>query len=311
MIKNTKLLLITGAISLTSCGTSYEQVNVTTSMYPHYDLVRQTTKNTGISYALITPPGVEVHSYRPTPKQTAQIQNSDIFFYSTDLIETWVSGMNVKDVSVINVHDTLFSEEHEHDGHEETEIEADDEHNHHHGVHFWTSPSNIIEELDLVVDELSSHYPEFASEFAANAEDYALALTTASEEFANSLVDLVAPTVFFVGHNAMADFGEYFGLEIVSLIEDIKPDADITPAQLAALVDAVVASNAEYLFVEELADPVFGRTVKDELKNKYDRDVEILELHGYHNVTLNDFESEVTYLDLLNRNITNLSEALL
>ena len=47
MIKNTKLLLITGAISLTSCGTSYEQVNVTTSMYPHYDLVRQTTKKYG------------------------------------------------------------------------------------------------------------------------------------------------------------------------------------------------------------------------------------------------------------------------
>lgn len=302
-MKKSSLLILLSSLALTSCGTSYEKVDITTSIFPHFDLIRQIVKGSNLSYSMIVPPGVEVHTYRPTPKQTAQIQDSSLFFYTSDLIETWVTSMGPSKTKTINVAEELFIEDHGDDN----DHQHDD---HNHGVHYWTNPEIIIEEIQLLSEQLSLTYTENAVLFNTNALNYSEQILSVSNGFSNDLVSLEDPQVFFVGHNAMGDFAEHFGLKIVSLIDDIKPDADITPLQLAKLVDAIVASNTNYLFVEELADPIFARTIKDELRIKHNRTVEILELHGYHNVTLEAFKNEVTYLDLLKRNITNLKEAL-
>lgn len=300
-MKKFSTLIVLSGLVLVSCGNSYEHVSITTSMFPHYDLVRQISATTDLTYSLIVPPGVEVHSYRPTPKQTAQIQNSKLFVYSSELIETWVAGMNFKDVTVINMHETLFGDlDHDHD-----------EESHEHGVHYWTSPANFIEELDYLTTQMSSINEENTQIYELNANNYANNIQTVSDQFTSDIAGVFDPKIFFVGHNAMADFGEYFGIEIISLVEEIKPDADVTPLQLATLIDAVVASDTNYLFVEELAAPLFAATIKNELKNKHGREIEILELHGYHNVSLNDYDNGTTYLDLLTRNLNNLREVLL
>ncbi len=302
--------LLFSSIVLTACGSNYEQVDITTSMFPHYDAVRQVSEGTSLTYSMIVPPGVEVHSYRPTPKQTAQIVDSKMLFYSADTIETWVSNLSVTTTEIINVHDNLFEDEHNHRLYHQHLVALDD-HDHEHGVHFWTSPAHFMMEIDMVAEKLSTIDSENTTLFLSNADQYKTAITSTSEMFINDIQSLNQPQVFFVGHNALEDFGEYFGLDIIPLVDDIKPDADITPLELAELVDAIVASDTTYLFVEELVDPTFARTVQDELLSKHSRQVTILELHGYHNVTLTDFEADISYLDLLNRNLNHLREALL
>ena len=300
-MKNKYALLLINGLILTSCGQGYQSVDVTTSIFPHFDLVRAVAQGSDLTYSMIVPPGVEVHTYRPTPRETAQIQDSKLFFYSSDLIETWVSGMSVKGPKIVNVSHSLFEDdEHQHDDEEVA-----------HGVHYWTNPLNFIAELEFIRNELSLIDTANLALFENNANDYRDQILSVSDGFTAELVAVDHPQVFFVGHNAMENFGEYFGIDIIPLVEDIKPDADVTPSQLANLVDEIVSAQAKYLFVEELASPTFALTVKAELKTKHNLEVEILELHGYHNLTLSDFDTDVTYLDLLNRNITNLKRALL
>ncbi len=303
-MKKSHISLLITSLLLSGCGQEVYQVDVTTSMFPHYDLVRQVSKGTDLTYSLIVPPGVEIHSYRPTPKQTIAINQSKVFFYSSDTIETWVSNLSVKDVKIINVHHALFADDA--DVHEHT---ADD--NDHHGVHYWTNPDNYLLEMDLVVNELSLIQPDNAIQFVTNAQTYANSILSASNQFKTDISGVTNPTLFFVGHNTMEDFGDYFNLDIVPLVDAIKPDADVTPSQLSALINAIVTSNATHIFTEELAATNFADTVKAELKAKHNRDIEILELHGYHNVSETDFTNGVTYFDLLERNFTNLKAALL
>ena len=303
-MKKSHISLLITTLLLGGCGQEVVQVDITTSMFPHYDLVREVSEGSDLTYSLIVPPGVEVHSYRPTPKQTVAINQSQVFFYSSDTIETWVSNLTVDTVKIINVHEALFADD------EDEHLHADDE-EHHHGVHYWTNPENFVLEMDLVVNELSLIQPDNAELFTANANAYEDLIIRASNQFRTDISGLTNPTVFFVGHNTMEDFGEYFNLDIVPLVEDIKPDADVTPAQLSALVDAIVSSNASHIFTEELASTRFADTVRNELKTKHGRDIEIQELHGYHNVTETDYRNEVTYLDLLERNFTHLKAALL
>jgi zinc transport system substrate-binding protein len=99
-------------------------------------------------------------------------------------------------------------------------------------------------------------------------------------------------------------------LNIVSLFPDFKPDADLTSNELITFVEAVKTSGISYLFIEELAEPKAANQVVNEL-SKQNYALNLLELHGYHNLTKKDMEDGVTYLDLLERNFSNLQTALI
>lgn len=307
-MKNLRISLVLASVLLTSCGVKLDTVHVTSSIFPHFDAVRAITRNTDIKFSLIVPPGVEVHSYTPTPQQTRQIHDSDLFFYSSDSIETWASKMSFKSTEVINIHEALFDDDdadhdHKHD-HEH------DEHGHEHGAHFWTNPHNYIEEINLVTTVLSEKYPTFADEFMVNRLTYTQAIEEIAQSFKDYLSSVDTPQIYFVGHNAMHDFGDFFGLNITALVDDIKPDAEATAKELAALTDAIIKSNTQVIFIEELVSPSFAYTLVNELKSKHNRDLKIYELHGYHNLSDQDYKNNVTYLDLLSRNITYIKEAI-
>ncbi len=297
--------MILTALLVAGCASNYTKVDVTASIFPHYDLVRQLTNDTTITEALVVSPGVEVHTYTPTPQQTKQIHDSKLFFYTSDTIETWVQNMNIVDTKVINVHQALFSDDQQPHIHE-----VEDDHDHHHGVHYWTSPHNFLLELYMVKDELIDQFPDFVDEINENANLYHENIETIAGEFLEYLTSIQTKSVFYVGHNALEDFADFFGIEIISLVDDIKPDADPTAQDLARLADAIIESDVTVLYTEELAAPTFANTLKNELQSKHNRDITILELHGYHNVSLTDFENNTSYLDLLSRNILNLKEVL-
>lgn len=293
---------------LAGCNTNLKQVNITASIFPHYDAVRAVIKDTSLSSAMIVNPGVEVHTYAPTPQQTRQIHDSDVFFYTSQSIETWAPKLNLNNTQIINVHEMLFGEdeiEHAHDEHDEHEG-----HEHEHGAHFWTNPTNFMYELDLVTNTLSEIYPDFAFQFESNAALYKEEIQTVADEFIGYLNTVLTREIFFVGHNAMHDFAEYFDLSITSLVDDIKPDADPTAKELVTLTNAIVESNTSVIFTEELVSLSFANTLKNELKSKHNRDIRILELHGYHNVTKEDYQHNITYVELLKRNIANIKEAI-
>src|SRR6056297_838187 len=80
---------------------SNKQPIVYTSIYPLYDAA---TKIAGdkIDLRLVTPNGTEIHSYRPSPQQIANLEQADILFYNGLGLEPWANKVvsNLKETSV-------------------------------------------------------------------------------------------------------------------------------------------------------------------------------------------------------------------
>jgi zinc transport system substrate-binding protein len=146
--------------------------------------------------------------------------------------------------------------------------------------------------------------------YIANAESYIDKITSASESFADYLKQFSGVSLFYVGHNALEDFAEYFAIEIVPLEKVLNPGGDLTGPDLVDFIAGFKLSRQKVLFTEELKPLTTAQIIQGEIAKNYDLTVSLLELHGYHNVNAADFAAGVSYFDLLERNITNIKISL-
>ena len=63
-----------------------EKVTVVSTLFPQYDFVKA-IGGEYVDATLILPPGIEAHSYEPTPKEVIEILASDLFLYTNAAME--------------------------------------------------------------------------------------------------------------------------------------------------------------------------------------------------------------------------------
>jgi len=84
------------AISLSGCATlrapfgGNERPTVITTLFPQYDFVRAIGGDK-VDVSLLLPPGVESHSFEPTPRDIANIHRADLFIYTGKYMEPWAA----------------------------------------------------------------------------------------------------------------------------------------------------------------------------------------------------------------------------
>ena len=124
--------------SLTSCAPR-SQVTVTakpkviTTLFPQYDFAREIAGDK-VEVSLLLPPGVESHSYEPSPRDIVEVQNAAVFIYTGKYMEPWadkiVQVSQGKSLLIVDAshgielmaehdpraeHDDVHHDEHEHD----------------------------------------------------------------------------------------------------------------------------------------------------------------------------------------------------
>ena len=144
------LLLLWGAVLLGGCSLPFSKdtpedgkLRVTATLFPQYDFARAIAGDRA-DVVLLIPPGLDSHSYEPSPADLISINRSDLFFYTGEYMESWagdlIAGLESDTVQVVDVSQglTLISEEEEH-GHDHEE-ESLFGHHHEYDPHIWTSP---------------------------------------------------------------------------------------------------------------------------------------------------------------------------
>lgn len=136
------LLLLAGTCSGCSSNTPSKtptdsgKLQVVATLFPQYDFARAIAGDKA-EITLLLPPGMESHSYEPTPGDIINIHHCDVFLYTGDEMEPWVADI-VADVDQTpsNIEETpvianlssgieLCKEEHDHD-HEEEDSKIED-----------------------------------------------------------------------------------------------------------------------------------------------------------------------------------------
>ena len=144
-------------LTVTGCGLDTnkksDKVSIVTTMFAAYDFAREIAGDRA-DITLLLKPGADSHSYEPSPKDMAAIDNCDIFIYTGGENDDWVdriaASSSNKDMKIIKMLDLVDKYEEEitegmehHEGHNHDEDHDHDEDTSEWDEHVWTDPEPI------------------------------------------------------------------------------------------------------------------------------------------------------------------------
>ncbi len=298
---------------------SGKKLKIVATLFPQYDFARQIAGDYA-DVTLLLPPGMESHSYDLRPADMIEIRESDMFIYTGKYMEVWaqtiidslddsVMVVDVSDGITLEKEEDYFVDEHsaheddEHDSHSHAE-HSHAGHTHEYDPHIWTSPVYAVQMVENIVDALMEKDPQHAAEYRQRADEYIDKLAEVDAAFRQVSEESAHRTIFFGGRFAMTYFVREYGFDCVSAYHDCSAESEPSISSVMRMIDEIKESGAKAVYYEELVDPKVARTIAEETG------VKLLLLHSAHNVSRQEYESGVTYLDIMWNNVENLKEGL-
>ena len=288
---NKKLTLVSSIVCIALTGLSASggkessgELKVVTSTSIIYDVVANVAGDKADLTGLMGP-SQDPHSYEPTPRDMAKVEEADILFLNGFGLEEGLISVlkNVSTNKVVEVshtpvgneaeehedldgHDEAEGDDHEdHDGHEDAEHEDHDGHEevehegeHHHGSvdpHSWMSPLNVVHWVEVIRDSLVEADPENAEYYRENAAVYTEELHQLHKEIRETLSVVPAEKRLLVtDHNSLGYFADEYHLEIAgTILPQTSTSSDTSARHLAELVKIMSARQIKALFIGNTA----------------------------------------------------------
>nr|MBP6491946.1 zinc ABC transporter substrate-binding protein [Clostridia bacterium] len=144
------------------------QIIIVATLFPQYDFARQIAGDKA-EVTLLLPPGVESHSYEPTPSDIIRINESDLFIYTGKNMEAW--SQKIIDGMVETGSKSLVLDVSRGIKLETTET-LEEDHEHLYDPHIWTDPLIAKEMVSNIETALCQLDPVNAEYYKENAEAY-------------------------------------------------------------------------------------------------------------------------------------------
>ena len=274
-----------------------------TTNFPCYDFVRAVVgKDSSFEVKMLLSPGEEVHDYEPTPKDIVDISKSSIFFYVGGESDEWVRKMmengDFQQLKVLKMVDMVSTLEEEHvEGMEMEEESGIDE-------HVWTSLRNAKIILSKLVEEISLLDPEHQEMYQKNALDYISKIEELDASFQEIVQNAKRKELIFADRFPFLYFVRDYDLEYYAAFPGCSSQTEASAKTVQFLIDKVKNDSVPVIFHLELSSSKIAEAISKETGAK------VLEFHSAHNVSLDEFQQGITYVDLMKRNESVLKEAL-
>ncbi len=300
-------LLIIG--SLVGCSSEQvkndnDKIQIMTTLFPQYDFAKQIVKDKG-EVSLLLPPGVEAHSYEPTPQDVVKIRKADVFIYTSEHMEPWalkmVQDIGSENLKVINLSEGLNLIDIDHDEHDDH-----DGHDHVDGKdpHTWLDPVYAQQMVKNIMNGLIEVDSKEAKFYTENGEKYIEELKALDESFIEAFKKTKTDTIIYGGHFAFGYFTQRYNLNHISPYIGFSPNAEPTPNRIIELIKTLEKAEIKVIYYEELVDPKVATIISKETGAK------MLLLHGAHNISKKELQSNITYVEIMRANLEKLKEGL-
>lgn len=302
-------------------GDNTSKIKVVTTLFPQYDFANQVGKD-AVEVKMLLKPGVESHTYEPAPSDIIEINKADVFLYTGDEMEPWVSKILDSldsDVMIVDLsknitldkvedHDYEHEDEESDEDHlhedESEEAEHEDDHVHSYDPHIWTNPLNakiMVEDIKTALSEVDKANK---MTYENNAKEYLASLDQLDQDIREVVKQAKRDEVVFGGRFAFHYFFEEYGLDYVSAYDSCSSETEPSAKVIATIIDKVKEDQIPVIFYEEFANPKVAESIANATGAK------TLLLHSCHNVSTDDYKNGATYLSLMYQNLENLKEAL-
>lgn len=303
MRKKIVFLLLLLIFLLTGCtNTNTDKIQVVTTIFPHYDIVRWIAKDKVDLYLTIAP-GIDTHSYDPSVEDIIRIKKSNLFIYTCDELEQWATDLKVEKENeyILNLskneHIILekVEEKHEHHTHHPS---------HDYDTHIWTSPTYLkymTYDICEYIVKLDPHNKEF---YEANRDSYIAEIDKIIVEMKQIKIEAQDKVFYFGTPFAFFYLFHEFDIKFESLYETCATEIEPSIFEIIELHEKIIEKNIKYLYVKELiSTSVANRVILD-------TDCKLELLHSGHNVSSSDFKKGITLIDIMNNNIIALRKEL-
>jgi zinc transport system substrate-binding protein len=283
------------------------KLQVVTTLFPLYDFARQIAGDKA-EVSLLLPPGVESHSFEPRPGDIVRISKANMFIYTGPLMEPWsqdiLKGITNKELIVINASANIqLAKDEGHDHDEAHDHEAATEDDHEHGgqdPHIWVDPILAQQIVSTIADGFAAKDPANKDYYFANARTYNEKLAALDAQIRTTLEKCSKKTIVYGGHFAFGYFARRYGLEHLSPYAGFSPNAEPTPRKITEMIETLKKAGTSYIYYEELLEPRVARIIAEGAGAK------LLLLHGAHNISKQELDKGVTYLEIMEGNLERL-----
>lgn len=323
------------------------KISIVCTTFPQYDWVKNILGEEAerFNVTLLLDNGVDMHSYQPAVKDIATAGSSDLFIYVGGESDTWVEDAlkeaKNKDLKAINLMETLgnsvkeeevvegMQEERESLGHshekpskekqEQTQKESHENSQEINGQkeaadeepeydeHIWLSIRNaeiMVKNIEKAIEQLDS---DNAKVYQTNVENYIKKLDTLDKQYANTIQNAKYKAILF---------GDRFPFRYMADDYDLK-----YYAAFAGCSAETMAGFETVTFLAKKADelrlPVIltiensdGRIAEAVKSNTTKKNQKILAMNSLQSVTKEQIADGITYLQVMQENLSVLSEAL-
>ena len=207
--------------------------------------------------------------------------------------------------------DSHSEEKHKEDNHSEdssndSEFHNEDSEEEHEETdeHIWTSPVNEIIMTEKICETLSKALPEEKENFQKNAESYISQLKELDNEFRTIVENAKINEIIFADKFPLQYFAKEYGLKYYAAFPGCGSDMEPSAKTIGFLVDRIKEDNIKAVFYLELSSHIVADAIET------DTGAKPLQFNSCHNITQKQFDSGVTYVDLMKENVNNLKIAL-
>lgn len=313
MKRNIKIAIALAAILLVSLGVilgisntqkQSEKLTIVTTNFPAYDFARAVAGDKA-EIKMLLKPGAEMHDFEPTPSDIIDIEKSNLFIYTGGESDEWVEDIleDTKVSKTLKMMDAVeVVEEEAVEGMEAEEEEEGEEPEY--DEHVWTSPKNAKKIVNRVKDELIKVSPENEEVFEQNAADYSAELDELDNKFQAIVDNSKRKTIVFGDRFPLRYFADEYGLKYYAAFPGCSEQTEASSATIAFLVDKVKSEKIPVVFKIEMSSGKVAQTIADET------DAKVLTFNAAHNISADDFNAGVAYVDIMEQNLSVLEEAL-
>ncbi|MBR7070769.1 MAG: zinc ABC transporter substrate-binding protein [Clostridia bacterium] len=295
-----KRIILVAVFLLLLCGCTTKvpvkesRLQVVTTVFPLYDFVRAVGGDR-VQIHLLIDPGMEIHSFDPTPSDLRALTDADLFLWIGGESEKWAErflsaqkGESLKLMDAVSLLSEEEPEQNEHHAHHEEAAEYDE--------HIWTAPSNAMQMVEVIGQKLAEADRANAGYYQENAARYIQQIAAVREEIFSIVRQTEDPFILVADRYPFRYFAAEFGLSHVAVFGGCAASTDLSVKTMARLIGTVEERDCKAAYYTELSNQTIAKALAEETG------VQLLELHSAHNVTKADFEAGVTYVELMKRN---------
>lgn len=290
------------------------KLNIVTTIFPAYDWVREIlgdeTDRAEITTLLDS--GVDLHSYQPTVDDIVKISDCDLFLYVGGESDGWVEdalkNAPNKERKVIRLLDVLGDsakaeetvagmQEEKHDHEEEAEYDE----------HIWLSLKNAQVLVAAISEALQETDPARKDTYAANAAAYVEKLSALDGEYRAAVDSGKYKTLLFGDRFPFRYLADDYGLDYYAAFPGCSAETEASFETVSFLAGKMDALGLPCVLTIESTQHKIAETI---VQNTAQKNQQILAMDSMQAVTANDAASGVSYLSIMEKNLSVLKKAL-